>query len=66
MNGCEYVIHNIFTIKLVADDDIFVLTVGFWCLCSFLAQTGLVSVEDQMQEIGLVPDQVEITKEKSI
>ncbi|XP_051125393.1 uncharacterized protein LOC127247548 [Andrographis paniculata] len=27
----------------------------FFLLCSFLAQTGLVSVEQQMQEIGIEP-----------
>ncbi|GJV76447.1 hypothetical protein Tco_1508031 [Tanacetum coccineum] len=32
---------------------------------SFLAETGLVSVEHQMQEIGLAPSQAEKTSEKN-
>ncbi|PWA83802.1 hypothetical protein CTI12_AA162610 [Artemisia annua] len=37
----------------------------FFLLSGFLAQTGLVSVEHQMQEIGLAPSQVEKTSEKN-
>ncbi|XP_071705566.1 uncharacterized protein [Rutidosis leptorrhynchoides] len=37
----------------------------FFLLSSFLAQTGLVSVEHQMQEIGLAPNQADKTSEKT-
>ncbi|KAD4982409.1 hypothetical protein R6Q59_002013 [Mikania micrantha] len=44
---------------------VFIAGTLFFLLSSFLAQTGLVSIEHQMQEIGLVPEQAETTKEKS-
>ncbi|KAI3765002.1 hypothetical protein L2E82_15022 [Cichorium intybus] len=37
----------------------------FFLLSGFLAQTGLVTVEHQMQEIGLAPSQADKTSEKS-
>ena len=37
--------------------------VGF--LCRFLAETGLVSVEHQMQEMGLSPKESEMINKKS-
>ncbi|XP_076951502.1 uncharacterized protein LOC143624889 [Bidens hawaiensis] len=41
---------------------VFITGTLFFLLSSFLAQTGLVSVEDQMQEIGLAPSQSETMK----
>ncbi|KAM0048847.1 hypothetical protein Hdeb2414_s0008g00279101 [Helianthus debilis subsp. tardiflorus] len=55
-----------FTLVLHVTFLVFITGTLFFLLSSFLAQTGLVSVEHQMQEIGLVPNQAESTKEKSI
>ncbi|KAI7744549.1 hypothetical protein M8C21_032967 [Ambrosia artemisiifolia] len=54
-----------FTLVLHVTFLVFITGTLFFLLSSFLAQTGLVSVEHQMQEIGLVPNQAETTKEKS-
>ncbi|XP_076941639.1 uncharacterized protein LOC143611288 isoform X2 [Bidens hawaiensis] len=54
-----------FTLVLHVTFLVFIAGTLFFLLSSFLAQTGLVSVEHQMQEIGLVPNQSETTKEKN-
>ncbi|KAI3743674.1 hypothetical protein L1987_56736 [Smallanthus sonchifolius] len=46
-----------FTLLLHLTFLVFITATLFFLLSSFLAQTGLVSIEHQMQEIGLVPDQ---------